>query len=201
MALVDWRKVAIDRDSSTVFLPLPGMKLDLGAIAKGFAADEVARIISKHGIRRGMIDLGGNIMAVGEKAKGKPWPIGIRNPEPDAGGSVLSLEVRDSAVVTSGVYERYFVENGIHYHHILDPFTGYPAENGLLSVSIVTARSIDADALSTTTFLLGLEEGMKLVNSMDGVEAIFIDSNKKIRASSGLAGKVEVLDENYALVE
>ncbi len=199
--LIDWKKVRIDRTAGTVYLEEPGMKLDLGAIAKGYAADEAARIIKKRGIKRAIVDLGGNILAVGEKAPGKPWKIGIRNPETEQGGSVLSMEINDSAVVTSGVYERFFIENGRRYHHILDPFTGFPAENGLLSVSIVTARSIDADALSTTTFLLGLDKGMRLVNSMDGVEAVFIDSSKKVRVSAGLLGKVAILEDGYAMAE
>lgn len=201
MNLIGWRNVTIDKAAGTVYLKEPGMKLDLGAIAKGYAADEAARIIKQHGIKRAIVDLGGNILVVGEKASGKPWKIGIRNPEKEAGGSALSMEISGNAVVTSGIYERFFVENGKHYHHILDPFTGYPAENGLLSVSIVTARSIDADALSTTTFLLGLDAGMKLVNSMDGVEAIFIDSLKKVRISAGLKGKVAILEDSYTIVD
>lgn len=199
-ALVDYRKVSIDETTGTVYLPKEGMKLDLGAIAKGFAADEVARIAARHGITKGMVDLGGNILAIGSKASKQPWKIGIRNPENDAGGSVLALQIENQAVVTSGVYERYFVENGKHYHHILNPFSGYPEENGLLSVSIVTSRSIDADALSTAVFLLGLERGMALVESLDGVEAIFIDASKRIHLSPGLEGKVTILNDEFSLL-
>ncbi len=198
-ALIDYRRISIDPDKGTVYLPKEGMKLDLGAIAKGFAADEVARIAARHGIKRGIVDLGGNILAIGSKAPNQPWKIGIRNPENDAGGSVLSLLIENQAVVTSGVYERYFEANGRRYHHLLNPFTGYPEENGLLSVSIVTARSIDADALSTAVFLLGLEEGMRLVESLDGVEAIWIDNAKQVHLSPGLREKVAILNGEFAL--
>ncbi len=199
ISLIDWKSIVVDRAAGTVYLPKKGMKLDLGAIAKGYAADEAARIVKSHGIKKAIIDLGGNILAIGEKSADKPWKIGIRNPETDEGGSALSIEVVDKAIVTSGVYERYFIENGKRYHHILDPFTGYPEDNGLLSVSIVTARSIDADALSTTTFLLGPEEGMRLVENTEGVEAIFIDTSKNVRLSSGLRGKVSILDDSFSV--
>lgn len=197
--LIDYRRVIIDAEMGTVYLPEAGMMLDLGAIAKGYAADEVAKIAESRGIHRAIIDLGGNIFALGSKAPGTGWKVGIRNPENDQGGSVLALQISDKAVVTSGVYERFFVENGTRYHHLLNPYTGFPEENGLLSVSIVTSKSIDADALSTSLFLLGLNGGMKLAESLSGVEALFIDKDKKIHATAGLRNVISVLDEKYAL--
>lgn len=199
--LVDYRNAVINDDKKTVYLTEPGMKLDLGAIAKGYAADEVAKIIEKKGINRAIIDLGGNILALGSKSPGKPWKIGIRNPENDEGGSVLAVLAENSAIVTSGVYERFFMEGGKHYHHLLNPLTGYPEDNALLSVSIVTAKAIDADALSTTVFLLGLDQGMKLIEAMDGVEAIFIDKTKSVHVSSGLRPAVTMIDEDYRFSE
>lgn len=201
VSLVNGKNVRIDEVAGTVFLPEKGMRLDLGAIAKGYAADEAARIISNHGITRAMIDLGGNIYAIGEKTPKKPWVIGIRDPEEARGQPILSLPVSNMSIVTSGVYERFFEENGIRYHHILDPKTGYPSNNGLVSVTIVTPDSIDADALSTSTFLLGTEGGMRLVSEVPETDAIFINDKREVRVTPGLRDKIRILDNRYILVE
>lgn len=204
MALVDYRKVTVDKSVGTVFLQTKGMKLDLGAVAKGYAADEVVKIIAKHGINRAIVDLGGNIYAYGEKKSGSPWIVGIRDPETERGASILSLSISNESVVTSGIYERYFEADGKKYHHILNPFTGFPEDNELMSVSIVATNSMLADALSTSTFLLGTEKGLKLIEQTDGTEAIFINKNHEIRTSKGLKGlkgKLKLLDENYKLIE
>jgi thiamine biosynthesis lipoprotein len=198
-SLIGWTDVVIDDAAGTVFLKRKEMRLDLGAIAKGYAADECVRIIAKRGIDRAIIDLGGNIYAYGEKAKDTPWTIGIRDPENDSGESVLSLKVSDRSVVTSGVYERYFVENGRRYHHILDPRTGYPANNNLLSVTIVAKPSMLADALSTSVFLLGAEKGLELIEASENTEAIFIDLKGNVLLSSGLKGQVNIIDSHYTI--
>ena len=201
MALVDYRKIAMDTSAGTVFLRDKGMLLDLGAIAKGYAADEVVKIIAKHGIKRGIIDLGGNIYAYGEKKQGIAWTIGIRDPETERGASILTLSISNESVVTSGIYERFFEANGKKYHHILNPRTGFPEDNELMSVSIVATNSMLADALSTSTFLLGTEKGLALIEQTEGTEAIFINKNHEIRTSTGLKGKLKLLDTNYKLVE
>jgi thiamine biosynthesis lipoprotein len=201
MSLVDYRNIEVDQTAGTVFLKKQGMKLDLGAIAKGYAADGMAKIIKRHGIQKAMIDLGGNILAIGEKAPNTPWTIGIRDPEQKTGSAILSLKVKDMSIVTSGTYERYFVQDGKSYHHIIDPHTGFPAENGLLSVSIVTPASMTADALSTSVFLLGPEKGMAFIERSPDTEAIFITVNHEIRVSSGLRGKLEILDKQYVLAD
>lgn len=200
-SLIDWRRVVINTEEETVFLPEKGMRIDLGAIAKGYAADEIAVMIRSWGISRAMIDLGGNIFALGNKAEGTPWHIGIRDPEQTGGAPVLSLHVSDKSMVTSGIYERFFVENGTHYHHILDPETGYPANSGILSVSIISPRSIEADALSTTLFLLGIRKGMDFIEGIPEAEAIFIDSSRKVYPSSGVAGGIRILNSGYSLAE
>ena len=200
LELVDFKKIVIDRNQNTVFMQKQGMKLDLGAIAKGYAADEIIRIITKHHIKKAIIDLGGNIYAFGEKAAGKKWNIGIRDPETNQGSSILTIPVLNKSVVTSGVYERFFEQEGKRYHHILDTRTGFPVENELLSVTIVTGKSIEADALSTTTFILGTERGMNLVEEMDDVEAIFINRNREIRCSKGLKGSLNLIDKRYVLI-
>jgi thiamine biosynthesis lipoprotein len=195
LALVRSDMVEIDGEAGTVRLALPGMALDLGGIVKGYAADEAARIISGAGLKRAMIDLGGNIYALGEKSGGLPWRIGLQNPDGDRGDYIAVIEVKNKSVVTSGVYERYFEaedssegatpEAMKRYHHILDPATGRPAESGLLSATIVSGRSIDGDALSTAAFVLGPERGLSLAESV-GVEAAFVCDDGRILKTAGL---------------
>lgn len=199
MALVNYRNIAVDDKNETVFLTKPGMKLDLGAIAKGYAADDIARLLKSRGVKKAIIDLGGNIYALGEKEPGKNWNIGIRDPETARGEPILSISVANKSVVTSGIYERFFEDAGKKYHHILDPRTGYPAENDLLSVTIVATSSMDADALSTSTFLLGTDKGMSLVEQAKNVDAIFITKKREVRLSSGLREKVKILDDRFVL--
>lgn len=201
LSLIDYNKVKINKADNTVYLTEKGMKLDLGAIAKGFAADEIIRILEAHHINKAIIDLGGNVFAYGEKAAGVNWTIGIRDPETNQGSSILTIPVKNKSIVTSGVYERYFEQDGIRYHHILDTHTGYPVNNELLSVTIVTGKSIHADALSTTTFILGTKKGMELVEQMDDVEAVFINRKHEVLTTSGLRGLVKVLDPGYILVD
>ena len=188
------------RKNGTVFLTKTGMKLDLGAIAKGYAADDIAHLLISHKIKKAIIDLGGNIYALGEKEPGENWNIGIRDPETERGEPVLSISVNNTSIVTSGIYERFFEVDGKKYHHILDPRTGYPVENELLSVTIVATSSMDADALSTSTFLLGTDKGMSLIEQTKNVDAIFINKKREVKLSSGLRGKIKILDDRFVLV-
>lgn len=183
--LVDYTKLVLDSEKLTARLETPGMKVDLGAIAKGYSADEAARILKERGVRHALINLGGNILAIGGNPNGSPWKIGVQDPFNPRGDFLGIIPVADKTVVTSGTYERYFEENGKKYHHILDTTTGYPTENNLHSVSIITEKSIDADGLSTTSLLLGLEEGLKMIEGLEGVEAIFVTSDKKVYVTSG----------------
>jgi thiamine biosynthesis lipoprotein len=181
LPLINWRDVVLDRGKNTVFLRRPGMALDLGAIAKGYAADEAAVIIKKAGVKRAIIDLGGNILTIGERQGGNPWRVGIQDPLEPRGAYIGVLQARDKTIVTSGIYERFFEAGGIRYHHLLSPANGYPARNGLLSVTIVTGRSIDADALSTSVFVLGYNRGKALIESREGMAAIFIFEDMSVR--------------------
>jgi thiamine biosynthesis lipoprotein len=181
LKLVSYRDVVADSAAHSVFLTRKGMQLDLGGIAKGYAADEAVRIIKAAGLKRAIIDLGGNVYAYGDKKGGQPWRVGIQKPFTDRGEYVGIVTVKNKTLVTSGVYERYFVQNGVHYHHILSTKDGYPINNHLQSVSIVTDHSIDADALSTTVFALGWEVGSALVERLGNVEAIFIFDDNSIR--------------------
>lgn len=201
LGLVDYEGIIID--DSKVKLEKIGQKVDLGAIAKGFAGDEAIKVYSKNGVKSAFISLGGNIVALGGKPDGSPWKIGIRDPRGIEGSYIGIVSVKDKAVVSSGDYERYFEKDGVRYHHIIDPKTGYPADSGLMGSTIISDTSIDADALSTATFVLGLEKGMELIKKLDGVEAIFITDDKKIHTSEGLKDVFEFEDtgNGYEYIE
>ncbi|AGK99905.1 FAD:protein FMN transferase [Desulfoscipio gibsoniae] len=202
-ALVDYKSLQINNDSGpSVLVTRPGQVVDLGGIAKGYAGDEAKRILLEHGVLRGIINLGGNVMAIGSKKDGSPWRVGIQNPLAPRGTYLGIVYVTDKAVVTSGGYERYFIKDGRRYHHIIDPATGYPADNSLISVTVVTKMGIDADALSTGAYVLGLTEGMKLIDSLDGVEAIFVTNDKKVYISQGLKNNYfQLTDEDFSYDE
>jgi thiamine biosynthesis lipoprotein len=199
LALVNWRDLIVDRERGTAFLKRRGMALDLGAIAKGYAADEAARVAVEGGVRRGVLDLGGNILVIGSRKWNRPWRIGIQDPGKGRGTYLGILLVRDRSVVTSGVYERFFEEGGRRYHHILSTGDGYPVRNGLLSVTIIAARSIDADALSTTVFALGYEKGRRLVESAPDTEAIFVFEDMGVRLTAGIREAFTLTSGEYRL--
>lgn len=147
--------------------------VDFGGIAKGYIADLIKRDLIQNGVNSGIINFGGNVLTIGAKPDGETWAIGVRDPEDEMGSSMGILDVTDKTVVTSGTYERCFEEDGKVYHHILDKRTGYPSTSPLYSVTIVADKSLDADALSTGAFILGVDKGLELIESLDGVDAIF----------------------------
>ena len=179
---VDYTGVRIE--GSTVTLADPQAGIDLGAIAKGYIADCVCAFLREQGVRSALVDLGGNIAAVGDKA-GAAFRIGVRDPE-QAQGVVGIVPARDTAVVTSGDYERCFVLDGVRYHHLLDPRTGYPARSGLRSVTVTGADSAWCDALATACYVLGAQQGMALIEATDGVQALFVTEDGKLLCTSGL---------------
>ena len=199
--LIDFHKLHLDKNNLTAKLDEPDMQVDLGAIAKGYAADEVAEILKANGVQHAIINLGGNVLTVGGKVNGDPWKIGIQDPFNPRGDYLGIISLSDKTVVTSGTYERYFEQDGKRYHHILDPRTGYPAENEVASVSIITEKSMDGDGNSTSVLLLGLEEGMKFVESQKGVEAIFVTYDKKVYITSGLKDSFIVTNPEFTLTD
>lgn len=199
--LVDYKLVGIDEKANTLQLPLEGMAIDLGAIAKGYAADRIAEYLTDQDIHSAIIDLGGNIFALGSKPGDSPWTIGIQDPEDDRGKPIGKVSVRNKTIVSSGVYERFFIEDNVRYHHILDSTLGHPVRNELVSVTIITDRSIDADALSTSIFTLGLEEGLQLIELIANTEAIFITDEHKVYITSGLDNVFELTVDKYKLAE
>ncbi len=185
LSTIDYKKIEIS-DTGRVSLLNPGASLDLGGIAKGYAADIVRDSLRSSGIRSAIINLGGNVLVMGKKASGDPWRIGIQDPREPRGEYLGIIEVSEKAIVTSGVYERFFVEDGVHYHHILDTETGYPVQNGVISTSIIHARSVQADGLSTALFALGVEEGMTLANTLEDTGVIMIDENNRVYITDNL---------------
>lgn len=181
---VGWEKVSVEGD--TVRFSDPETKLDLGAVAKGYIADRMADCLRDRGVSSAILDLGGNLYCLGTKPGGKAFQVGVQYPYRDRSQVLGTLPVSDRSVVTSGVYERYIQVNGREYHHILDTATGWPVENGLVSVTILSERSADGDALSTACFALGLEDGLALVESLEGVEALFVTEDLAVHPSSGM---------------
>lgn len=173
LRLVDYRDLILDESDTSAYLRRPGQSVDLGGIAKGYAADEVKRILRECGIKSALINLGGNIVTLGARPDGEDWHIGIQNPLAPRGQFIGTIPVREGTVVTSGSNERFYMKNGIRYHHILDPRTGYPVQNGQLSVTVFYANSADADALTTALFVLGPEKADPLLRAT-GAQAAFI---------------------------
>ncbi len=199
--LVDYKDIILNAENSTAQLRRKGQAVDLGAIAKGYAADEIKKILIDNKVSSALINLGGNVYAVGSKMDGSSWNIGLQNPLDARGQYIGTVSVIDKSVVTSGNYERYFTVDGVRYHHIFDPQTGYPSEKGIISTTIVSDKSIDGDVLSTSTYVMGLEKAQKLVESIEGVEAIFITADKKVYVTSGLKDNFNLMDREFIYEE
>lgn len=198
LPLVNYQDVYVDEHSGG--LKRAGQMIDLGGIAKGYAGDVAIQIYKKYGIRSAFINLGGNVVTLGNRPDGSPWKIGIRNPRPKEnaarGEQILGyVQVKDKAVSTAGNDQRFFEKDGRRYHHIFDPKTGYPANLDLLSVTLVTDSSFDSDAFDTAVFILGLEKGRNLLRRYGHIEAIFITTDKKIYVTDGLKEAFTFYDE------
>ncbi len=173
-------------EEGRAYLSRPGMIANLGAIAKGFIADRVKEMLTEQGVEHAVLDLGRNVLLIGGKsAKEDVFTIGVQDPNQEQGQLMGYLKTSDKSIVTSGVNERKFTHQGQSYHHVLDPVTGFPVDNGLASVTILSQTSADGDALSTACLLLGQEEGLNLVESLQGVEALFIAQDGTCVESSG----------------
>jgi thiamine biosynthesis lipoprotein len=187
--LVDYRKIHLQQEGSTVFLEEEGMQISLGGIAKGYAVDRAVAVLRESGIKGGIVSAGGDLVAFGKREDGGPWKVGVRNPRAPS-KNISVIPVSNLAVATSGDYERYRVVAGRRYHHIIDPRKGYPSR-GCMSVTVVAEHALEADALATAVFVLGLEEGRSLLEKLPDVEGIIVDGDGKIAASSGLQGTEE----------
>ena len=197
---INYKDIALDKVNQTVYIK-KGMTLELGAISKGYIADKVRELFESKGITTAIINLGGNVVVMGDSPKTqKGWNVGVQDPDQVRGATVGSVPETHDSVVTSGIYERYIEVDGVKYHHILDPKTGYPVENDISGVTVFSKTSVQGDALSTTLFLLGVEKGLAFINQMDGVEAVFIDKEHGVHLSDGLKDSFELTNEEYHLV-
>ena len=184
---IDPQQIQLDQENYTVFLKRPGMKIDLGALAKGYSADLIATYLRGKGIKDALIDLGGNILTVGQHpVKQQPWRIGIQNPVEKRGNHLLVLSVKDKSVVTSGIYERHLEVDGQSFHHIFDSATGYPVETDLASITIISDRSVDGEIWSTRLFGDSSTSILNTVESLPGIETLLVSQSGKIAYTSGL---------------
>ena len=177
-----------DASNSTVAFAMPGMEIDLGGIAKGFTSSRVMEVFKEHGVKHGLVSLGGNVQALGSKENGKPWRVAIQNPESEM-DYLGVLEVDDKCVITSGGYERFFEQEGVRYHHIIDPRTGYPADSGIISATIISKDGTLADGLSTSLFIMGKDQAEKYWRSKaDKFDYILEDKDGRLYVTEGASG-------------
>jgi thiamine biosynthesis lipoprotein len=180
---INYRAIILNPNDKTIYLAEPGMQLDLGGIAKGYAVDRAVMLLLKAGISSAIVTAGGDSRIIGERGD-RPWYIGIKNPRQQDDNAVM-IPLSDTAISTSGDYERFYIEDGVRFHHILSPQTGLPVDS-VQSVSIIAPNAVDSDALSTTVFVLGVEKGLALVNGLPGIDAIIIDAAGKLHYSADL---------------
>ena len=187
---IDYTKIALtplndDSEDYTIGMP-EGFIIDLGAIAKGYIADRLKDFLIEKNINNAVINLGGNVLCVGGKKNNASFNIGIKKPFTQSEETLMTVKLNNKSAVSSGTYERYFNEDSNFYHHILNPTTGYPYNNGLTQVTIISGQSIDGDCLSTTCFVLGLEKGLELIETLENTEAVFVMADGDIIYSSGM---------------
>jgi thiamine biosynthesis lipoprotein len=185
---IGWRHVVVDRKASTVRFLQPGVRIDLGGIAKGYAVDSSIRILRGLGITNGTVTAGGDSRILGDR-RGRPWMVGIRHPD-DPDRIIARIPLEDAAISTSGDYERYFDEGGVRYHHIIDPHTG-KSPVGVRSVTVIGPEAVTTEGLTKSVFVMGPERGMELIEKQEGVDAVIVRSDGHVLYSSGLAPPAE----------
>ncbi|THB82903.1 FAD:protein FMN transferase [Pantoea allii] len=200
MALTNPQAVILDAASRSVMLARPGMEIDLGAIAKGYIADLVQAFLRQQQVSRALINLGGNVQTVGAPPEEAGWAIGLKKPFGETDELIGVISVNNRSVVTSGIYERYFELDGVCYHHILDPHSGYPLDNELLSVTVISDRSLDGDIYTTLLYGLGVEKGITCLADKPDIEAIFVTRDRQVICSSQRHFSFQLLDTDYRLV-
>lgn len=199
LLLTDPHQVILDVDAQTVFLSQPGMEIDLGAIAKGYIADRVCDYLRLQQVSQALINLGGNVHTLGSATNETGWAIGVKAPFAAAEALIGFLTVSGQSVVTSGIYERYFLQDNHCYHHILDPHTGYPLDNELLSVTVVSDRSIDGDIYTTLLYGMGITQGCTFLADKPGISALFVTRDRQVILSDADQLHFTLLDNRYQL--
>jgi FAD:protein FMN transferase len=183
-AAIGWKNLELDARTRSVKFARSGMRIDLGGFAKGHAVDNAAAILARHGIHHAHVAAGGDSRVIGDK-RGRPWTIGVRDPR-QADGLAALLPLEDTAISTSGDYERFFLQNGVRHHHIVDPATG-ASPSAVRSVTVLAPDGLTCEALSKTVFVLGVQRGMELIESLQGVDAIVVDAAGNLHFSSGMS--------------
>ena len=200
LPLLNYTNITLDADAQTVFLEEPGMRLDLGAIAKGFIADEVTNLLTENDVERALIIIGGDLFALGTNDQGNPWRIGIRHPNPSEEEFLIgTIPAVNQAVATSGVYERYIEIDGVFYHHTLDWRTGFPFDTDIVSISIVAETGLLAEVYSTILFGKTIEAGLAYVESIDNIEALFISADNGLYLTTGLLDDFILMVEDFEI--
>lgn len=191
----DYHNVTVGgKDNNEITLKTDDTAIELGAIAKGYIADRLKEYLISQDVKSAIINLGGNVLCIGGKPDDSSFKIGIQKPFADRSETIAVMDIKDKSVVSSGVYERCFEQDGTLYHHLLNPKTGYPYDNGLIAVTIISDQSVDGDALSTTCFALGLEDGLKLAESLDDVQAFFVTSDYAIHYTKDFQKEITVTE-------
>ena len=180
---ISWRHVVVDREASTVRFLMPGVRIDLGGIAKGYAADSCVRILRAMGIQHASVTAGGDTRLLGDR-RGRPWVVGIRHPD-DPGRVIARIPLEDAAISTSGDYERFFDEDGVRYHHIIDPHTG-KSPHGIRSVTVIGPNATVTEGLTKSVFIMGTERGLALIDTQPDVDAVVVQSDGRVFYSKGL---------------
>ncbi|WP_083378596.1 FAD:protein FMN transferase [Enterococcus timonensis] len=201
LTLVDYTKVQFDDEAQTIYLTEKGMALDFGAIAKGFITDEVVEVLKNSGVTCAIVDLGGNVYVLGNSSRSTAeekidWTVGIQDPNQARNVILGQLPESNKSLVTSGIYERYLKVDGKTYHHLFDPKTGYPFDNDIAGVTIVTEKSVDGDGLSTAVFSMGVKNGLAYVETLDDVDAIFVTTEGKVFVTSGIEETFTLSEES-----
>ena len=197
LPLLDPMRITLDSEAHTVFLEDAGMRLDLGAIAKGYMADLVVELFVRNNVNRALLIIGGEVIALGGRQDGSPFRVAIQNPFPSSIGNELvgTIPLYNQAAITSGTYNRYFLDQttGTRYHHIFDSRTGLPFDSDVVSITVVSDTGLIGEVYSTILFALGIQAGMDYVESLPGIEALFISTDQGIYLSSGLQDAFELL--------
>ncbi|MBU3144187.1 FAD:protein FMN transferase [Clostridium sp. CF012] len=206
LAVVNYKDISINESNSSVKLMKPGMSIDLGGVAKGFTADEVVKVFKKYKIKSAIINLGGSsIYTLGEKPDKTLWSIGVQHPRKERNVAYTGIiKMSQNALSTSGDYERFFIKDGKRYHHILNPYTGYPADAGVMSDTIIIDSSnpdcnMLADILTKVTFVSGVDKGLKIIDSIPGVSCLVVTTDNKVYKSSKWKTQLENLDSDFKM--
>ena len=196
--LVGWKDVVLDESAKTVALRRAGMTLDFGALLKGYAAMEGGRVLTSRGVRNAIMVIGGSVLALGSRPGGAPWLIGQQKPGAPHGVLRGEVQARNEAVNTSGAYEQFFIANGRRYQHIIDPRTGYPVDNGVEAVTVISSRLRNADGPTLSILALGVEGGLALAKRL-GIEVVIVGSDRTVHMTPGVSRRFTLLDPSYTV--